>query len=367
MNGIILLSVSLNIYMKKGGGFMKKSLLKKVVAIVLICTFILGIGIETRTNVVAGETPVDEQIGIMQGNCGKSAMWEFDSNTGILTIRGTGEVTLPDLGNLQNAAKTLIIKKGIMSIGEGAFSNYRISKLEIEEGVQRIEKDAFWSCDNLSKVVIPKSVTYIGYNSFYECDSLKKFTILGDVKLGGNPFCCMAPETLRLAGKCDNLGQMFFSEESSVSKIKLINGNKNYIKKNGMLLTKDKKTLVLYYGKKNTLKVPATVTKIDNYACCSNYINKLVLNKKTKIIGKYAFDRSGLTSLTINKNLKKIKEGAFYGNNIQKIKFNKKIKYIGKSAFDDNNFDSVKLYNHPIIKKEAFGSAKIKYVKKNKK
>ena len=60
--------------------------------------------------------------------------------------------------------------------------------------------------------------------------------------------------------KCENLGEMISSDMAPFPKIVLINNNKYYEEKDRMLLTKDGKELVLFYGGES-LKVPDTVEK----------------------------------------------------------------------------------------------------------
>ena len=59
-------------------------------------------------------------------------------------------------------------------------------------------------------------------------------------------------------------------------------------KKDRMLLTKDGKELVLFYGGES-LKVPDTVEKIDSYACYQlGNLSDVKLNGKLKEMANYA-------------------------------------------------------------------------------
>lgn len=57
------------------------------------------------------------------GYCGKHAMWNFDEDTGTLTIAGTG--TMYDYAPWDDYADEItkvVVKSGVTSIGSGAFS-----------------------------------------------------------------------------------------------------------------------------------------------------------------------------------------------------------------------------------------------------
>ena len=69
----------------------------------------------------------------------------------------------------------------------GAFGE--VTQVTLPEGVERIEKCAFWGCTGLRKIKLPKSLTYIGPSAFELCDALKEITIPDGVSyIGENAF-----------------------------------------------------------------------------------------------------------------------------------------------------------------------------------
>ena len=103
----------------------------------------------------------------------------FDNGT--LTISGSGEITkalITDCGYSLSEIKKVIIKKGITSIGWGAFEGCSsLSSIEIPNSVTNIESWAFEGCSSLNSIEIPNSVTSIGWSAFEGCSSLNSIEI----------------------------------------------------------------------------------------------------------------------------------------------------------------------------------------------
>lgn len=85
------------------------------------------------------------------GTCGEHMTWKIDEN-GTLTISGTGRMEDYDAYNSINSP----------------WFNYRkhITGVVIEEGVESIGTEAFWSCENIADITIPRSVSSIGAGAF---------------------------------------------------------------------------------------------------------------------------------------------------------------------------------------------------------
>lgn len=131
------------------------------------------------------------------GSCGKNVTWKFDSETGTLTISGTGAMKNYDWEleedwspwtEYADKIQKVVIRKGVTSIGDSAFegSNKEYTKLKtvtIPNSVTSIGATAFSCCDSLTSITIPDSVTSIGWGAFSSCDSLTSVTIPGSVTI----------------------------------------------------------------------------------------------------------------------------------------------------------------------------------------
>ncbi|MCD8133911.1 MAG: leucine-rich repeat domain-containing protein, partial [Clostridiales bacterium] len=95
------------------------------------------------------------------GTCGENVTWTLDTDTGVLTISGTGDMA--DWSTRSDVP----------------WYSYRrsISAVTIDEGVTSIGIYAFYHCTGLTDVTIPDSVTTIGDRAFYNCTGLTSVTI----------------------------------------------------------------------------------------------------------------------------------------------------------------------------------------------
>ena len=161
------------------------------------------------------------------GNCGENVTWSFDSETGTLTISGTGAMADYEWGTSPfhvNDVKDVIIESGVTSIGSCVFYDCRsITSVTIGNSVTSIGSFAFKDCSNIEKVyitdieawcnisfssylldycttplfygadiylngelltevVIPDTITRIGKYAFYGSTSIEEITIPFSVK-----------------------------------------------------------------------------------------------------------------------------------------------------------------------------------------
>ena len=94
--------------------------------------------------------------------CGDNAYWNFDAETGTLTINGTGEMYDYSTGDehspwhdKKDSIKQIVIEQGVTTVGENAFAD----------------------CGSLTDITLPSSVTKIGAAAFSGCKALKSITI----------------------------------------------------------------------------------------------------------------------------------------------------------------------------------------------
>ncbi len=144
---------------------------------------------------------------LTSNKCGPNANWEFDSESGVLTISGTGEMyDYYDLSPAwhQSSVAHLVVEEGITSIGAFAFYHLanlrtiqlpkslenigvcafsdcnRLTSVSMSEGVRVIDLCAFSSCENLTMLFLPETLLEVGRQAFDECYNLT------DVFYGGS-------------------------------------------------------------------------------------------------------------------------------------------------------------------------------------
>ena len=116
---------------------------------------------------------------VLTGNCGAqgdNVTYTLDTETGLLTISGTGAMAgyegVQDLPWKDYRSKIThsIIEDGVTGIGKYAFySCSNMTSIDIPNSVSSIGNYAFGSCDELAEISIPNSVTDIGMYVFYNC------------------------------------------------------------------------------------------------------------------------------------------------------------------------------------------------------
>lgn len=228
------------------------------------------------------------------------------------------EITLPDK----------------LAVLEDAFPQTGIIKVNITNGVRRIMSDTFYGCEQLKEIIIPSSVKEIN-DGFCECPNLervsvssknKHFVMVDGVLFDKDmtrlllyPACkperdYIIPSTVTEIDECAfhncrNLTSVFIPENTRfkdnsvffgcevLENITVSDQNKIYKSVNGVLFSKDGKTLIQYpQGRNGAYKIPDSVETISHEAF---------------------YKCNGLTELYIQKNINEIH--CFYCTSLHKI------------------------------------------------
>lgn len=139
------------------GDIMKSKLFKRLTAGVL-SLFMLASALPAGSDFTGlfGSSIMSASAETQSGTCGENATWEFDDETGVLTISGSGAMTDYNSPN---------------SRPWHSFSG-DITKVVVEKGITTIGERAFYGLNNLKDAILPEGVTIIGEEAFSECSSL---------------------------------------------------------------------------------------------------------------------------------------------------------------------------------------------------
>ena len=120
----------------------------------------------------------------IDGKCGESAVWWFDSETGTLTIAGGGTIKTYEYTSdipwydFREKIISLTIAEGITSISDYCF--FYCDSLEnatLPDTLVSIGNSSFSECSALEEITFPESLASIGENAFSYCSALKKITV----------------------------------------------------------------------------------------------------------------------------------------------------------------------------------------------
>ena len=299
--------------------------------------------------------------------CGNSLYWEFDEDTGVLTITGSGDMTywnfkrkvpwdrfraqirtviLPDqltkIGSYaftdctELQSVTMPCSAGVVSSafdgctsittvhltkGTGVMVNYDYENyspqytpwyicrenaitVTMENGIQNIGVNAFYECTGLRSITIPNSVTSIGECAFYNCTGLQSINI---------------PDSVTYIS-----GETFYGC-TGLTRATLGNGVKTIYGE-------------AFYGCTglSEITIPDSVTSIDYHAfrACTG-LTRVTLGNGVTSIGSSAFyGCTGLSEISIPDSVNNIGDSAFSGcTALSEITIGDGIAGIGRSSF----------------------------------
>lgn len=244
------------------------------------------------------------------------------------------------------------IPASVTKIGSGAF--YDCSSLVTYSGgsgVTVIEGSAFQGCSSLKSFTIPSGVTVIEAYTFKQ-SGLTSITIPANVtRICLDAFeQCGDLQSFAIPASLTDIYDNPFSGCGKLSVITVDEGNPNYKAVDGVLFSKDDKTLIAYpKGKEGTTyTIPASVTKIGSNAFggCSGLTSVTIPVGVTEI-GDYAFSGcSDLTSVTIPAGVTNIGSNAFSScSGLTSVTIPASVTRIGGHAFSGcSGLTSVTIY-----------------------
>lgn len=114
-------------------------------------------------------------------------------------------------------------------------------------------------------------------------------------------------------------------------------------------------------NKINSLVIPNSVVKIDNYAFSNNMISVLYIPSSLKVISAGVFQYNTISSLTIPEGVVEVGSTAFKGNKLKVLSIPSSLTKIGYAAFANNNIASLEIPNNITeLGAEAFSYCGIK-------
>ena len=154
------------------------------------------------------------------GKCGVNVSFEFNSESGVLTISGRGNMY--EFSGKSGYWSYMGEREECVSYFEDTEG---IKKVIINEGVSSIGSRSFLNCADLEEVVIANSILSINESAFAGCKKLKAITIPSDAalkKIGKKAFFnCERLKELVLNSAVEEIGEAAFDTCSELDRVVL--------------------------------------------------------------------------------------------------------------------------------------------------
>ncbi len=259
--------------------------------------------------------------------------------------------------NWRSLLKKVYLSKSITTIPNNAFSGCsNLVFVSIPDTIKTISSGAFFQCSNLTSVELPKTITSIG-NSSFSYAGLTSIVIPDSVtSIGSYAFqYCSNITDITIGKGVTSIGEGAFISCASIVSFTVNPENTAFCSVNGLLLSKDEKTLL--FGINNNVVIPNTVTTIQDTAFyeyknltsitipdsvlsigehafyyCERLTGHLAIPDSVTAVGRYAFYKCGITSLVIGSGLNNIGVLAFVMNNCASVSISQ-----SNSTYDSRN------------------------------
>ncbi len=212
-----------------------------------------------------------------------------DSLTGILVLPEDGiEKIEEDTFSLLDNLDAVYISDSVKELGDRSFKDSSVSKIVfMGDGLETVGDEAFSGCENLEELNLPDSVSSFGEK------------MLEDVKL----------MEIYIPKNLDNINTDILP--TSLTRINVSEDNKKYKDIDGVLVSKDNKTLIKYPSGRvdNEYKIPASIETVAKNAFSETSLEKIDLGN-VSVLEDYAFSDSSNLRVVLNDNLKEVSDNS---------------------------------------------------------
>ena len=286
-------------------------------------------------------------------NNGKLDLSEYEGK--IKTIEA-GAFSKVEIESGITPLSSIVLPKGITTIGDDAFSyNTSLTSIKIPNTVTSIGKRAFQGCTNLTSIEIPDTVTYIGDYCFSGCNRLQKIKLSKKIQtinqrllqgcsslteieipkgvksIGYAAFSsCSKLTTITLPASLTSLSGAAIARLNRLTEIKIADGNNSFKFENGILLSKDGKTMYMALLTLTEINVPNGVVSIVGDTLSGSSATKIILpdTVSSNLSGTVFNGMNKLSTIELSSTSKNLKlvDGNLYSYDGKRF-----IKYMGSS------------------------------------
>ena len=288
-----------------------------------------------------------------------SYSFQYFSNLTSVSLPGTLKEIGSNAFSNCTGLQQIQIPDSVTFIWGSAFS-YCTSLISIElpDGITRLDGNTFCGCSKLASVKLPAALQEIRMQDFSRCESLVSIDLPATLKtIDGFDGCyslesivfpeglekidgfssCYSLTEVTIPASATYMNGNVFDNCKSLQNIWVEDGNPNYCDIDGVLHSKDGKTLISWPGGRSghyticdgveimgrsafsggdltSVTIPSSVTIAGGFCSCKQ-LKSIVLPDNITVIDDYAFMNSGLSSITIPDSVTEIGYEAFQSCN----------------------------------------------------
>ncbi len=279
-----------------------------------------------------GEVTIPQTVKII----GKSAFWYAD----IWKVNIPEGVEIIDWNAFTNCSQltSIIIPDSVQTIRSSAFLDCNLWSVQIGKGVKTIDSRAFYGNKNLSVITIPDNVETVEDTAFGNCTNLTSVNIGSGVK---------------------TLNPSSFSGCEKLDEINISKDNPYYVSVNGVVFNKEMTELALTPNEKECY-IPEGVIRISKYMFdCNDTVEYVFLPETVKEIDEFGFYKcSQLKNISLPCKLESIGVVGFSGcTSLEDIIIPDSVTYIGQSSICGcDNLKTIELSCNPLFTELSYSS-----------
>lgn len=245
---------------------------RRIVAMLIVVTALVQMTFLTLINCFAEEIEVDWRI-----------------KDGALIVTGDGEML--DYGKYANYTSVRYYDTYIRYVPWSS-ERENIKEIVVDKGITKIGNLAFQECVEVENVELPTGLKKIGNGAFFFCKKLKSIELPVTLEvIGSTAFSKTALESIYIPRNVTSIGMRAFDECKLLEKIEVDEKNEYYASVDGVLFSKDMKTLYDYpEAGASEYTIPSGVERIERNAFSdANQLKVLEIPASVTEIGEDAF------------------------------------------------------------------------------
>ena len=177
------------------------------------------------------------------------------------------ELTLPFIGASKDEPSNFGYLFGADSVSENRVVPTSLKKVEIIDGVEYLNDEAFMNCSAITQIILPSTVEVLGSKCFYGCTALEEVVLPSNLKKIG----------IASFGLCNALESIVIPESVDEIGVYALDG----LAPNCTIVFKSKSDWVLFEGDKKRMELDEEILAETNSASIITYNKRFTFKRET--------------------------------------------------------------------------------------